>query len=389
MCINKSLKKNPYLAVTLLYFLIAGFLPTLCILLEFREGNLGWTYSKLYSPLFYYPLIFGTVATYFFLRPFKFLLSLPNYCRFGLSKKRLLALVTLMTLIILVVDLAQTAAIWEISPNVVDNNPNWADTIRHVKNPPVNPERQYYGADERKFKVQQQQILRKRKKFVDEISNVNLYNFNNFSITHWFYLLSLYTQSFVLLSMFWTVTFFSIPRFRERILKDSYSPQKKSSNFASRSSILMSKILKKVKLPQLNTINQNKNNVESLKKNVILLSVSILFGLIWFPMRVEFERSKLQIYGDINAVILVIGSLYIISVILITYNLVAIFKEKAQAAITVLGTVASIGVSWQIWQFGFNVLGSKATLQNYLICLLGIVIFLWPWCWFYRDTLNE
>lgn len=368
------LRKHKFFVVSILYWLFCGLIPLAVIISEFGT-NKGLLYAKFYSPLYFYPLIFGFIAVYFMLRPISFLFGLEKSHRFNLRRRDLLVFILTMTLMISILEFNGNPAIWEVkesaiietinglnSSNTSRNINNENEFIAHFINPPLDP------VDDRleaavELKRQKEEIAKTREEF-NEIITVASKKIQNWSITKYFYFVSFIIQLAAVFFEFIAISFMSIPKFRDQYLAglDEDSPQRKSRE-------------------------------AQLRKYLILLSCSLTFTLAWLYMRIPFDADKTNLYGigliSISASTIVIGSVYVISMIYITIRLLFTYGETFQVVLNVISASAGILATYISVQATENILGSDATLQNYASMAIATAIVLYPWYVAYRDLLDE
>lgn len=353
------MKKHKILLITLVYWIGAGLAPVTCVLFEFGF-ELGFDYAKFYSPLFFYPLMFGVFSVYFSSRTILFFLALPKRQRFNIPLSGILLFLLTLSVLITTVEMSGRPAIWEVKKASIEEIiahsessnkeiKNWQGFIEHFRE--HRKKEEVFGildnVDE--YRLESERLENVREEFNETIINASK-DIENWSFTRYFYFISFFLQQLALLSLFFTISFISIPRFTE-----------------------------------------NKDD-SVLKKHFILLSISLFFGLAWLYMRPAFDLDKINLYGEnlisTSAATFVIGIAYVLAMLYLSTQLWLHFKEKLQVVYNSIATIFSIGLTIFSIRPGGNLLGSDASPQNYAICMLAIIIIISPWCMAYRDKLD-
>ncbi len=381
--ILRFLIKRRFSLIAFSYWFFAGLLPLTTILLEFGWEE-GFTYASFYSPLYFYPLIFGPIAVFFFLRPVFFLFSLPKNQRFNLGRQGLLGFILVMTLIVSFLEFSSNPAVWEVKKvAIVDtintfnsSTPNreisqWADFYHHFLNHPEDPKNDDFDSV-KEANNERERLSAVREEF-NEIIVTASKSIRNWSVTRWFYFLSFLIQLLAVFFEFMTISFISMPRFQEQ--------------FVARENWDIALIDKtQNSLPR-------QSGEWLLRKHLILLSCSLMFTLAWLYMRIPFDIDKMNLYGvdliSISASTMVIGVFYVLAAVYITIRLFITYDEKMPAFLNAIGVVLGAFVTVLSSQINGNVLGSEATPQNYLALLITVVIVLFPWYVAYRDLLSD
>jgi len=362
-----------------IYWLCAGLIPLLTVLNEFGY-SIGFTYARFYSPLFFYPVIFGPITVYFFLRPFFFLLRLHKDQRLGLSIRTLLLFVVLMSISVTAVEFSGRAAIWEIKKPAIESTiqelrkngriseiRDWDNFIDHFSKHPKDPAFNEFGVSEqyREAKLK----LEKTRKDFSTIVEYAARKPSNWSATRYTYFLSFFIQQTAMLLLFLTISFLSMPKLKEEIEK---VPLIESVSKANKESSLQRK--------------------QSLSNQLILLSCALTFSLFWFFMRLPFDLDKSDLYGTSlvsnSAATTAIGVLYVLATLYVTLTLMFTFNEKFQVVYNTIITLIGITATVRSTQSGGNFLGSDASPQNYIICVIVSAIVLFPWFIAYKDILE-
>lgn len=375
------MKKNKFLLITIAYWIGAGLAPIICVFSEFG-WNLGFDYAKFYSPLFFYPLIFGVFSVYFSLRTILFFLALPRKQRFDVSLSGLLIFFLAASILITAVEVSGRPAIWEVKKMALEetiNNitspsreiTNWSQFIEHFREHPETPKNSDFPGDRSTYTQEINQLNKIRGEFNEIIVNTSK-NVENWSFTRYFYFVSFFLQQLALLSLFTTISFVSIPRFKmpetsEKLL--IFVPGQKSQS------------------------NSETSGSSALKQHFILLSISLFFGLVWLYMRLAFDSDKLNLYGEdlisTSAGTFIIGIAYVLAMIYLTIRLWFVYKETFQVVYNFIAAFIGLGLTFLSTRSGGNLLGSDASPQNYAICALAVIIILFPWYIAYRDTLDS
>jgi hypothetical protein len=350
---------SKYSLITLFYWLITGVIPISCILIEFG-GELGFDYAKFYSPLFFYPLIFGVCSVYFSLRSISYFFSLPSSQRFNLSLSALLLFVLILSIVITSVEYSGSPAIWEVKKAAIESTiantqeknqfiTSWDKFVKHFREHPGVPKKEVFNTID-EWKNEEKRIKLSRNEFNRIIVNASN-NAKNWSSTKYSYLASFFFQQLALFCLFLTISFISIPKFQEY-------PQTEAR----------------------------------LKKHLIWLSMSLSFSLIWLFMRLSFDSDKLKLYGSdlisTGAATFVIGLLYVLAMLYLTIKLWFSYKEKFQVVYNIVFAMLGFTATVYSTQSGINFLGSNASPQNYIMCIIAVLIILFPWYLAYRDTFD-
>ncbi|MEM9273052.1 MAG: hypothetical protein AAGA80_08830 [Cyanobacteria bacterium P01_F01_bin.143] len=350
-------KKIPF--ITFMYWVIAGVAPLGSVLLEFG-WNIGFDYAKFYSPLFFYPFIFGPLLVYFEFHTILFFLALPLRQRFNLSLRILLIFFLTVSILINTVEISGRPAIWEVKKSAIEATiissrlssseiTTWDEFIQHFRSHPETPKSDEFD-DRKSYQIEVTRLNKIRSEFNDIIVQSSK-KINNWSLTRYFYFPSFFIQQFVIFSLFITISFITNPRLT------------------------------------LTTARQNQ-----VKKHLILLSMSLFFGIIWLYMRLAFDIDKLNLYGgdliSTSAATFFIGFLYVLAIIYLTRMLWSIYQEKFQVTYNIIAAIMGIVLTVFSTRPGGNFLGSDASPQNYAICILAIVIILFPWYITYKDILD-
>ena len=362
------------------YWVCAGLMPLLIVLNEFGYST-GFTYARFYSPLFFYPVIFGPIAVYFFLRPFFFLLSLHKNQRLGLSTHTLMLFVVLMSISVTAVEFSGRPAIWEVKRPAIESTiqelrqngkiseiHSWESFIDHFSNHPKDPDFNEFGVSDDRYREAKSKLEKTRKDF-NTIIEYAARKPSNWSITRYAYFLSFFIQQVAMLLLFLTISFLSMPKLKEEI--------------------------EKVPLIERLSTARDKASLQrqlSLSNQLILLSCALTFSLFWFFMRLPFDLDKSDLYGtnlvSNSAATTAIGVLYVLATLYVTLTLMFTFNERFQVVYNTIITMIGVAATVRSTQSGGNFLGSDASPQNYIICVIVSAIVLFPWFIAYQDVLE-
>ena len=376
----KWIVKHKYSVIALLvYWLCAGLIPLSVVLSEFGYRT-GFAYAKFYSPLFFYPVIFGLITVYLFLRPFFFLLRLRSPQFLGFKLRHLSIFVLTISFLVTAVEVSGRPAIWEVKKSAIEASiqeltkdgtiseiDSWDVLFDHFSNHPKIPSYQDFYIKE-EYPVVKAKIEKTRAEFSTIIEHA-AQNRSNWSMTRYTYWLSFFIQQLAMLLLFVTISFLSMPKLQERIERPSLI--KRPSNNGEESSL-------REKL--------------SLSNQLVLLSCALTFSLFWFYMRLPFDIDKSDLYGTSlisnSASTTAIGVLYVLAALYVTLTLRFRFDEKFQVVYNIV--IAFLGVMGTIQsaQTGGNFLGSDASPQNYIICVITLAIVLFPWYVMYNEILE-
>lgn len=354
------LRFRKYSLIALLYWMIAGVIPISCILLEFG-GELGFNYARFYSPLFIYPLIFGVCSVYLSLRSISYFFNLPDSQRFNLPLSAILLFILTLSIVITSVEYSGLPAIWEVKKTAIESTianmrgknqfiTSWDKFVEHFREHPGIPKRDEFDKIS-EWKDEVKRIKLARNEFNNIIVSTSQ-NVQNWSITKYFYLVSFFFQQLALFCLFLTISFISIPRFQE----------------------------------------YQQTEPDRLRKHLIWLSCSLSFSLAWLFMRLPFDADKLKLYGpdltSTGAATFVIGLMYVLAMIYLTIKLWFSYREKFQVIYNIIFAMLGFTATFYSTQSGLNFLGSNASPQNYIMCVIAIPIILFPWYFAYKDTFD-
>ena len=382
------MKKRRILLITIIYWISAGLAPLICVFFEFG-WRLGFDYAKFYSPLFFYPLIFGLFSVYFSLRTILFFLALPRRQRFDIPLSGLMLFFLTSSILITGVELSGRPAIWEVKKEAIENSisaivsPNreinsWDQFIEHFREHPETPKLSDFYGDRSAYQEELTKLNALREEF-NEIIIITSKNIGNWSFTRYFYVVSFFVQQFALLCLFTTISFISIPKFQ--------APLDPEETTAFEEDFILVPGYVRQRNPEPS------EKFVSLKKHYILLSISLFFGLAWLSMRLAFDTDKLNLYGEnlvsTSAATFVIGIAYVLAMIYLTVRLWLVYQETFQVIYNLAAAIIGLALTFLSTRSGGNFLGSNASPQNYVICIAAVAIILFPWYIAYRDTLDQ